>query len=112
MLKMIYASLLQEGKDLAGFHPNWTKDIIINTSGGLEMYIDYNNYNEFDEGTKHLKDAFVSPGGVARDFGVTRQAVYYWIMADVINAHRYKGDQGEFIFISLKEYDKLKARKK
>lgn len=76
------------------------------------MYIDYKNYEEFDKGTRHLKGQFVSPGTVARDLGVTREGVYYWINNDIIDAHRYKGDEGYFIFIPLEEYDKLEARKR
>lgn len=74
------------------------------------MYITYNNYEEFDEGTKDLYGQFVSPGTVARDFRVTRQAVQYWIESDLIDAHRYKGDEGYFIFIPLKFYEKIKNR--
>lgn len=76
------------------------------------MYIDYKDYDDFDKWTRHLKGQFVSPGTVARDFRVTREGVYYWINSDVIDAHRYKGDEGDFIFIALEEYEKLKARKK
>lgn len=75
------------------------------------MFIDYKSYDEFDKGTQHLKGQFVSPGTLARDFGVTRQGVHYWINNDFIDAHRYKGDEGDFIFIALEEYDKLKARR-
>ena len=74
------------------------------------MFIDYKDYEDFDKGTRHFKGQFVSPGTVARDFQVTRQAVHYWINKDVIDAHRYKGDEGDFIFVALEEYDKLKAR--
>jgi hypothetical protein len=76
------------------------------------MYIDYKNYIDFDRGTRRFKGQFVSPGAVARDFGVTREGVYYWINNDVIDAHRYKGEEGDFTFIALEEYKKLKARKK
>lgn len=49
----------------------------------------------------------VSPGGVARDFGVTRQTVYNWIVKDVIDAYVYDGNEGRYIIIDKNDYFKI-----
>lgn len=71
------------------------------------MYIDFKEYKEFEEKVIGLDGQFISPGGMAKDFGVTRQAVNNWINWDKINAYRYEGKQGYFVFIPLSEYEKI-----
>lgn len=74
------------------------------------MFYDYQNYDDFEKGTLHFRPNFVSPGTMARDFGVTRQAIHNWIVRDIIDAHRFEGKEGYFIFIDLSEYEKVKSR--
>ena len=72
------------------------------------MYIDYKTYLEFENEVSKLKGQFLSPGGVGNIYGVTRAAVYNWIVRDnVIMAHRYAGPQGSFIAIPIEELEKI-----
>lgn len=71
------------------------------------MYIDYKNWEEFDRKTAKFKGQFYSPGTSARVCNVKRQNIYNWIVRDKIDAHRYSGPQGEYIYIPITELDKL-----
>jgi hypothetical protein len=71
------------------------------------MYYEYKNYQEFDYKTRELKGQFYSPGTVARICQTSRQNVHNWIARDKIDAHRFKGEEGVFIFIAISELDKL-----
>lgn len=73
------------------------------------MYIDCKDYDDFNQKmNKELSGKFVSPGYICNTFGVSRQLVQNWIVRDnLINAYRYKGDQGYFICIPLAEVEKI-----
>lgn len=71
------------------------------------MYIDYDNYMDFEKYFVKLKGQYLSPGAVGKVYGVSRQAVNYWINKDVVDAHRYIGKQGSFVIIAIDEFKKI-----
>lgn len=79
------------------------------------MYIEYDDFDEFNEFAMDSEYKMFSPGWVAMVFGVSRQAVNQWINKDVIDAYRCKaekGNAGHYVLISEAEYPKiLKFRK-
>ena len=75
------------------------------------MYIDYDNYKEFEDFFVSLSGQYLSPGGAAARLGVTRQLVNNWISRDNwIVAHRYKGPQGDFVIVPLEELNHEKIK--
>ena len=71
------------------------------------MYIDYKNYLDFEKQVNKFKGQYLSPGGVAKKYEVSRGAVYNWVVRNVIDAHRYSGLQGSFVVISIDELGKI-----
>lgn len=72
------------------------------------MYIDYKTWKDFEKVMYELKGQFLSPGGVGNLYGVSRGAVYHWIVRDnLIVAHRYAGPQGSYIMIPIEELEKI-----
>ena len=71
------------------------------------MYIDYKNYLDFEKQVNKFKGRYLSPGGVAKKYEVSRGAVYNWVVRNVIDAHRYSGPQGSFVVISIDELGKI-----
>lgn len=71
------------------------------------MYIEYDDFDEFNDVTMSSEYKMFSPGWVARVFGVSRQAVNQWINRDIIDAHRCKADGGYYVMISESEYPKI-----
>lgn len=71
------------------------------------MYIDYKTYMEFENEITKFNGQYLSPGGVANIYEVSRTAVYNWIVRDVIVAHRYAGQQGSFVAIPIEELAKI-----
>ncbi len=69
------------------------------------MYIKFSEFNEFLRAVNNIKA--ISPGGVARDFNVTRQTVYNWIVSDVVNAYSYEGKAGCYTALDMDDYDKI-----
>lgn len=75
------------------------------------MYIEYDNFDKFEEMFNNSEYHMVSPGWVAMVFNVSRQAINQWINNDIIDAHRCKagkGERGHYVLISLGEYPKIK----
>lgn len=70
------------------------------------MYIKCKTFNEWLKCASDM-DAGISPGGVAKDFNVSRQTVNNWINKDVINAYSYDGKEGEYVIINTSEYYKI-----
>jgi cell division ATPase FtsA len=58
--------------------------------------------------SNEFRGKMVSPGGAAKLLGVTRQAIYDFIVRDRIRAYKYKGVYGEIILIPLIDLQKLK----
>jgi hypothetical protein len=75
---------------------------------GYVMYYDYKTWKDFENYFITLEGGFVSPGGICKEFKVSRQLVYYWTINNVIDAHRYTGKQGEYLIISISEFEKIK----
>lgn len=74
------------------------------------MYIECKTFGEW---LKNADSNSISPGGMARDFRVSRQTVNNWINDDVIDAYSYDGKEGGFVIIHVSEYEKaLNYRKK
>lgn len=71
------------------------------------MYVDYDNYDDFEKFFTSLEGGFYSPGGVATVYGVTRQAVNKWINNDIIDAHRFSGLQGAYVIVPVSEFEKI-----
>lgn len=75
------------------------------------MYIDYDNYIDFEAFFTSLGGQYLSPGGAAKKLKVSRQAFFNWIKRDnLITAHRFSGPQGDFVVIPLGELDKIKDK--
>lgn len=73
------------------------------------MFIDFNNFYEFDETVNNkLAGQYVSPGYLVNTYNVSRQLVHNWIARDNhINAYRFNGKQGYFIAIPITEVEKI-----
>lgn len=71
------------------------------------MYIDYDNFEEFNDITMSSEYKMFSPGWVARVFGVSRQSVHQWVNKDIISAHRCKEKGSLYVLISESEYPKI-----
>lgn len=68
------------------------------------MYIECKTFGEWLK--KANKDS-ISPGGMAKEFRVTRQTVNNWINNNVIDAYSYDGKEGGFVIIQTSEYKKV-----
>lgn len=68
------------------------------------MFIDCESYQELN---RRAGSNIVSPGYICDKYGISRQVVHNWIKRDVINAYRYQGKEGYFIFIPLTEIEKV-----
>lgn len=72
------------------------------------MFIDCESYDDINSRVSEAdKDGFVSPGYFNMMYGIGRQVVHNWIKRDVINAYRYEGKEGYFIFIPLSEVERV-----
>lgn len=71
------------------------------------MYIEYEDFEDFNDITMGSEYKMFSPGWVARVFGVSRQAVNQWINKDIIDAHRCSDDGSYYVLISESEYPKI-----
>lgn len=72
------------------------------------MFIDCESYDDINSRVSEVdKDGFVSPGYFNMMYGISRQVVHNWIKRDVINAYRYEGKEGYFIFIPLSEVERV-----
>lgn len=69
------------------------------------MYIVYDEFMDFVKAME--LDNYVSPGGMAKRCGVSRQTINAWINANVIDAHRYEGREGNYTLIHLSESKKI-----
>lgn len=58
------------------------------------------------------KGAGISPGGMAKQFNVTRQTINNWINNDIIDAYRYEGKEGRYTIIMMSEYEKVREFKR
>lgn len=79
------------------------------------MYIEYEDFEEFNDLIMESEYKMFSPGWVAQYFGVTRQAVNNWINRDIIDAYRCvagKGQLGHYVLISESEYAKIESFRK
>lgn len=75
------------------------------------MYIKFDTFSEFLKAASKIKA--VSPGGVARDFGVSRQTVANWINKDVVDAYIYKDEvAGIYSVLNLDDYPKIREYRK
>lgn len=73
--------------------------------GADVMYIKFETFSEFLKAAGKIKG--VSPGWVAKDFGVVRQTVSNWVNADVLDAYFYEGREGQFVLLDLDDYSKI-----
>ena len=80
--------------------------------GRIMPYIEYKKYKDFEKFFTSLDGQYVSPGAACKMYGITRQRLQNWIHRDTrITAHRYRGKQGDFIIIPLKELEKEEIQK-
>ena len=69
------------------------------------MYIKFNSFAEWINKASQIVG--ISPGGVARDFGVTRQTVHNWTKADIIDAYIYQGEEGLYVLHDREQYHRI-----
>lgn len=75
------------------------------------MYVEFDNFKEFEDFLITLDGQFLSPGGAVAKLGVPRQRIHAWIVRENwITAYKYKGSQGEFIVIPLEELEHEKIK--
>jgi hypothetical protein len=69
------------------------------------MYIKCKDFNEWLNYAINIDG--ISPGGVAKSYNVSRQAVNNWINNDVIDAYFYEGKEGQYTIIDIEDFKKI-----
>lgn len=72
----------------------------------IALYVDFDDYDKFEEFFIGLNGRYMSPGGVSQRLGVSRQLVNAWVKGDIINSYRYDGVEGQFVIIPYEEIEK------
>ena len=73
------------------------------------MYIECESFEDVNKRAEEASESggFASPGYICGRYGISRQVVHNWIRRDVIDAYRYKGKEGYFIFIPISEIENV-----
>lgn len=73
------------------------------------MFIECESYKEVNRRADEASQSggFASPGYICARYGISRQVVHNWIRRDIIDAYRYKGKEGYFIFIPMSEIENV-----
>lgn len=71
------------------------------------MYIQCESFNEWLKTANNVKG--ISPGGLARDFGVSRQTVNTWVNNNIIDAYSYEGREGKYVIIDMAQYKNIRS---
>ena len=72
------------------------------------MYIECKSFDEWLDYAGMMERSGISPGGMAKDFGVSRQSVNNWINDNIMDAYFYEGQEGRYVIIDTVQYEQVR----